>query len=105
MLKLLYLIILIAIILVLIIHLNNSNLNIEKLTVTSSKSKSKSNDLCCKEESSITILLNNLNHKYDTVMDEYKVLQENITTNTERINTIYTKYESQNNKLQAELSS
>ena len=105
MLKLLCLIILITIILFVIYYSNKTNLKIEQLTVTSSKTNSESNNLCCKDDSNIAILLNNLNDKYDTVIDEYKTLQENITTNTERINTIYKKYEDNNNKLQAELGS
>ena len=104
MLKLLYLIILIAIISLVIIHSTNINSNIEQLTVSSSTSNEESNE-DSNENSNVAILLNNLNDKYDKVMDEYKVLQENITTNTERIDYMYTKYETQNDKLQAELSS
>jgi hypothetical protein len=107
--KLLYLITLIIIILFIIIYKKNINTNIELLTVSSSKlngeNTSQSNNLCCKEESSIAVLLNNLNDKYDKVIGEYKTLQENITTNTERIDYIHSEYESKNSKLQAEFNS
>ena len=104
--KLLHLIILIIIILFIIIYIKNVNSNIELLTVSSSTSNTtSSNNLCCKEESSIAVLLNNLNDKYDKVIGEYKTLQENITTNTERIDYIHSEYESKNSKLQAEFNS
>ena len=64
------------------------------------------NKLCCDESSSnLSVLITNLNSKYDALASEYNSLQEQLTTNSERIQYIYDEYDSANRKLQAEMSS
>ena len=64
------------------------------------------NKLCCDESSSnLSVLITNLNSKYDALASEYNSLQEQLTTNSERIQYIYDEYDSANDKLQAEMSS
>jgi len=51
------------------------------------------------------VLITNLNSKYDVLASEYSSLQEQLTTNSERIQYIYDEYDSANDKLQAEMNS
>ena len=66
--------------------------------------------LVCPEEcgeldsgSQLTVLITNLNDKYNSLEKKYGSLQEEIQTNTEDIAAINNKYHHANNKLQAEM--
>lgn len=67
--------------------------------------------LVCPEEcssqldsaSQLTVLITNLNDKYDNLEKKYGSLQEEIQTNTDNIADINTKYNHANNKLKAEM--
>jgi len=66
--------------------------------------------LICPEEcgeldsgSQLTVLITNLNNKYDSLEKKYGSLQEEIQTNTDNIAEINNKYQHANNKLQAEM--
>ena len=75
-------------------------------TTDNEEESSDTGQLCCDESSSnLSVLITNLNSKYDALASEYSSLQEQLTTNSERIQYIYDEYDSANDKLQAEMNS
>ena len=47
--------------------------------------------------------VNTLNDKYDELTKEFSIIQEELKTNTERIDYVYTEYENANNKLSSSM--
>ena len=98
--KILYIIIFLIIILWISIKLSNKN---ENLTMQSSTGESSTSGTSCEcsnnDSTNLTILINNLNAKYDSVIDKYSSLQEEIKSNSQRIEYVYDEYESANKKL------
>jgi hypothetical protein len=106
--KILYIIILLIIILLISIKLSNKNENLtmqssesESPPQSQSQSQSQPKSECCNNDSStnLTILINNLNTKYDSILNKYSILQEEIKSNSQRIDYVYDEYESANKKL------
>jgi len=100
--KILYIIILLIIILWISIKLSNKYENLTmQLSESESQPPSQPKSECCNNDSStnLTILINNLNTKYDSILNKYSILQEEIKSNSQRIDYVYDEYESANKKL------